>query len=88
MALDPGDSTINTAGTYPYSRFPVSPPTNPPSYANSITLPGAGTYTVNYTTTVGDSTANGIPVGVSRVVIVVSYAGGRKVTIAGFKRTV
>ena len=88
MALDPGDPTINTSGTNAYSRFVVNPSASPVSYTNTLTLPGAGTYTVNYTATVGNSTSNGIPTGVTRVVVVVSYANGRKVTISGFKRTV
>jgi prepilin-type N-terminal cleavage/methylation domain-containing protein len=87
MALDPGDPTINTAGTYAYSRFVVNPSASPVSYTNTLTLHGAGTYTVNYTTTIGNST-NGIPTGVTRVVAVVSFTNGQTVSITGFKRTV
>jgi prepilin-type N-terminal cleavage/methylation domain-containing protein len=87
MAFDSGDTTITVAGTYAYNRFVVNPSASPVSYANTLTLPGAGTYTVNYTTTVGTS-ANGIPTGVSRVVVLVSFTNGQTITITGFKRTV
>ncbi len=57
----------------------------PNSSAPSISVPGAGSYSATYTTTVGPAT--GIPDGITRIVVTVT-GGGRSVTVTGFKRTV
>jgi hypothetical protein len=59
---------------------------DPNSAATTISVPGAGSYSATYTTTVGPD-ASGIPDGVTRVVVTVT-GGGRTVSVTGFKRTV
>lgn len=58
---------------------------DPNTSATSIAVPGAGSYSARYTTTVGP--ASGIPDGITRVVVTVT-GGGRSITVSGFKRTV
>ena len=64
---------------------------DPNTSATSITITGAGSYNAAYTTTVGTATdtnpGNGIPDGITRVVVTVT-GGGRSITVTGFKRTV
>jgi len=54
--------------------------------ATSITIPGAGTYTATYDTTVGPN-PSGVPEGVTMVVVTVT-GGGRSIKVTGFKRTI
>lgn len=58
---------------------------DPNTSATTMTVPGGGSYSATYTTTVGP--ASGIPDGITRVVVTVT-GGGRTVTVTGFKRTV
>ncbi|GFO66843.1 hypothetical protein GMLC_04220 [Geomonas limicola] len=69
-----------SAGTYPYYADPNNPS------AATYTVPGAGTFTPTYTTTLGTG-GNGVPTGVTKVVVTVTGAG-RSISITGFKRRV
>ncbi len=60
---------------------------DPNSSATSISVPGTGSYTATYTTTVGGTPGSGIPDGITRVVVTVT-GGGRSISVTGFKRTV
>ncbi|TWJ32434.1 type IV pilus modification PilV family protein [Geobacter argillaceus] len=73
------DSRITTTAANVVYKWP------PNSSATSISVPGAGSYSATYTTTVGPAT--GIPDGITRIVVTVT-GGGRSVTVTGFKRTV
>lgn len=84
MLWDPasaqGECFVNS-NTYTYCADPVNNPG-----VTTITVPGAGTFTPTYVTTVGTG-ANGVPSGLTKVVVTVTGAG-RTVTITGFKRRV
>ena len=54
------------------------------STVDTVTIPGAGTYTATYDTTLGP--APGIPEGITGVTVTVT-GGGRTVKVTGFKRT-
>lgn len=85
MSWSSSDSRINPVppsdGSFAYYPDPVNP-------ANAfVTVPGAGKFTPTCTRTVGTS-VNGIPQGVVRVVVTVTYANNKTVTFTGFKRLV
>lgn len=74
----PADTqNFKTAGTYDYDL-------DPGTAENTITLPGGGTYSATYQTIIGP--ADGVPQGITQVVIRVT-GSGRDVTVTGFKRT-
>lgn len=73
---DPKITTNNTNVVYMWP---------PNSSATSISVPGAGSYSATYTTTVGP--ASGVPDGITRVDVTVT-GGGRSIKVTGFKRTV
>jgi Tfp pilus assembly protein PilV len=86
MSWDPGQSLINTSQTVNYQFL------NPTgtAYTQNLVVNGAGTYRATCQTTVGTS-ANGVPVGVTRVLVTVTYTfkgGSNSVSITGSKRTV
>jgi type II secretory pathway pseudopilin PulG len=83
MSYDSTDSRVTGSDGGPFSYFPDSAhPAN-----NYVTIPGAGIYTTTFTRTAGTS-LNGIPTGVTRIVVRITYANNFTVTITGFKRMV
>jgi Tfp pilus assembly protein PilV len=83
MSYDSTDSRVTGSNGGPFSYFPDSAhPAN-----NYVTIPGAGRYTTTFTRTAGTS-LNGIPTGVTRIVVTITYANNFTVTITGFKRMV
>ena len=86
LSWEASDSRINPTpasdGAFVYNPDPANP-------ANTyITIAGAGTYTTTCARTLGTS-ANGIPIGVVRITVTITYANDSKnVTLTGFKRLV
>jgi type IV pilus modification protein PilV len=85
MSWSTSDSRINPVppsdGAFAYYPDPANP-TN-----TFVTVPGAGKFTPTCTRTFGTS-ANGIPQGVVRIVVTVTYSNNKTVTFTGFKRLV
>ena len=77
QSTDPKITTNNTNVVYMWP---------PNSSATSISVPGAGSYSATYTTTVGP--VSGVPDGITRVDVTVTGYDGRRITVTGFKRTV
>lgn len=85
LSWSPSDSRINPVppsdGSFAYYPDPDNPANN------FITNRSAGKFTTTCTRTFGTS-VNGIPLGVVRIVVTITYANGKTVTFTGFKRLV
>lgn len=92
MSWTPNQPNINannpTGINYQFQY--LDPTTGTLVNTTTLAITGAGTYSATYTTLVGDNT-NGVPTGVTRVVVKVTYTyknSTKSMSITGAKRTV